>query len=230
MKKLFISEDIPKSTEELLTKEGFFAVRLKKEKDLPLPVSSHADMLIFSDAKKLITTKKYYDSNKTVFDTSNVLTVNAEFGNIYPKDVIFNAFTVNGTLFGKTDSLCEELTSLYDKKIHLSQGYAKCSVLIFGSNAITADKGIYKALDDFGIRCLLTEPGHILLPGYSYGFIGGASFSYDDKVFFFGDITSHPDSERILGFIKEAGYTVLFDKSIPLTDFGGAVIDKSLSL
>ena len=230
MRKLFISKDIPKSLENLLVKENFSVIKLNKEKDLPPPVSSHADMLIFSDGDRLVTTKKYYNENKTCFYGSEIITTNDGFGSSYPKDIIFNAFVIEDTLFGKTDSISREITALYKKKQNLSQGYAKCSTLLFGNNAVTADTGIYNALYSHGINALLIKAGGIRLPGYNYGFIGGASFVFDDTVMFFGNLCLHPDYKEITDFIYSKGYKIISDNSMPLTDFGGAVIDKSRSL
>ncbi|MBR5515373.1 MAG: hypothetical protein IKU52_04145, partial [Clostridia bacterium] len=115
---LFISENIPDSTKELLCTKGFSVRKLRKESSLPDAVSSHADMLIFSSSKALITAKNYYNSNKDIFEGSRVKCSNDTFGNVYPRDIIFNAFEINNTLFGKTDSLSSDVIKLYKKKVY----------------------------------------------------------------------------------------------------------------
>ena len=77
---------------------------------------------------------------------------------------------------------------------------------------------------EHGCDVLLIQPGHIDLPGYDYGFIGGASFVYENKVIFFGNIEGHPDYTEIRDFIDEAGYEMIYEKNTQLTDLGGAVV------
>ena len=61
-------------------------------------------------------------------------------------------------------------------RVNVSQGYAKCSTCVVGEDAIiTYDRGIAKAADAAGMDVLVIEPGHVDLPGYDTGFIGGAS-------------------------------------------------------
>lgn len=230
MIKLFISEDIPYSLETLLCSMGFKICKLKKEPNLPLPVSAHADMLIFGNDKTLVTTQSYYNNNIDVFGNTAIETVNETFGSDYPYDIIFNAFVLNDTLYGKINYLSPSVAQKYENHINLKQGYAKCSCLIFGNNVITADTGIYNTLKDNRVNVLKISEGNILLPGYNYGFIGGSSFVYNDKIIFFGDVTLHPDYNEIKEFITSQGYRIIFDNSFQLTDFGGAVIDKTHTL
>jgi hypothetical protein len=88
-------------------------------------------------------------------------------------------------------------------------------------NAITADEGIYRALREISVNALLIKPGHISLPPYSYGFIGGASGVDTDKVFFLGDFSSHPDKEKMQDFIENLGMKIISLSDEPLMDLGG---------
>ena len=69
-------------------------------------------------------------------------------------------------------------------------------------------------------------PGEILLNGYGYGFIGGASavLERERAVLFFGNVYKHPDGEKIVRFCEGKGYRVYYDKDTPLTDCGGVKI------
>ncbi len=199
---------------------GLDLVFLPSEPSLPEPVSAHADMLMFGN----IVQKDYYERNKELFREYDIVLAEEKFGNEYPKDVLLNAFAVGDTLFGRLESLSGEVKKLYPKVINLRQGYAKCSTLLFGNNAITADKGIASVLTEYGLNVLVITPGHIALPGYDYGFIGGASFVYENKIIFFGNIEEHPDYAFIKNFITSAGYELIYDKNEKLTDFGGGVM------
>ncbi|MBR6514612.1 MAG: hypothetical protein IKT46_07255 [Clostridia bacterium] len=218
MKTLFISSQAPNTIKSMLCSIGFSLVLLPADPNLPEPVSAHADMLIFEN----IIQKDYYKRNKELFLGYDLILAEESFGNEYPGDVLLNAFTIGDTLFGHLESLSKEIRNLYLKQVNLRQGYAKCSTLLFGNNAITADRGIASALSEHGVNVLLITPGHIALPGYDYGFIGGASFVYEDKVIFFGNIEEHPDGVAILDFIGQAGYEAVYDKTEKPVDLGGA--------
>ena len=71
---------------------------------------------------------------------------------------------------------------------------------------------------------LKISAGNILLKGYGCGFIGGAScFDKDsDTVVFFGNLSEHPDGEKITVFLEKHGHRVVFFEEFPLSDFGGA--------
>ena len=220
MKQLFISTNTPEPIKSMLKDIGFSLVLLPSDPSLPEQVSSHADMLMFGN----IVQKDYYERNKELFCGFDIVLADEKFGNEYPKDVLLNCFTVGDTLFGRLESLSVKIKELYPKAVNLRQGYAKCSTLLFANNAVTADKGIADTLTEYGLNVLLITPGHINLPGYDYGFIGGASFVYEDKIIFFGNIEDHPDHIRIKDFAKSAGYELIYDKNEPLTDLGGATV------
>ncbi len=220
MKTLFISSQTPDSISSMLQSMGFSLVYLPKDPALPEPVAAHADMLIFGN----IVQRDYYQRNKELFDGYDITLAKESYGDRYPDDVLLNAFTVGDALFGRLESLSEEIKKLYPEQINLRQGYAKCSTLLFGNNAVTADKGIASVLTEHGVSVLVITPGHIVLPGYDYGFIGGASLVYENKVIFFGNIEEHPDHAAIKEFILTAGYEPIYNKNEPLTDLGGAII------
>jgi hypothetical protein len=70
---------------------------------------------------------------------------------------------------------------------------------------------------------LMITPGHILLPGYDTGFIGGASGRIGDTVIFNGDLSAHPDSDRIIRFIEDRGLKVRWFPEWPLKDIGSII-------
>ena len=106
---------------------------------------------------------------------------------------------------------------------HTNQGYPACTVLAFGNNAITADKGVARLMESEGIKVTLIGNGGISLPPHEYGFIGGASGVVGDKVYFFGDLLSHPDGQLIGDKLREAGFTPISLSDEPLRDLGGII-------
>ena len=109
--------------------------------------------------------------------------------------------------------------------VNVSQGYAKCSTLLFDDALVTADTGIYRAAQERGIDALLIRPGYIGIEKYDTGFIGGASAKIEDgKIAVFGDIKKHSDGEKITQFIAQKGLKVISLGRGPLTDLGGAFV------
>lgn len=141
----------------------------------------------------------------------------------YPHDIAYNVavmgrFAIHN--FMHTDSVY--LENLRLERVSVAQGYSKCSLCIVSGNAaITADRGIYKALSGRGADVLLIRPGFVDLPGYDCGFIGGASGLADEGLLAFcGNLDLHPDGEAIKKFCAAHGVETLSLGSKPLLDVG----------
>ena len=67
------------------------------------------------------------------------------------------------------------------------------------------------------------ETGNIALRGFSYGFIGGASFFDNNTLFTFGDVKKHKNGSDIINFLKNINVDVVSLGKDELYDFGGAV-------
>ncbi len=207
---------------------GYAVIRLPSFRGLYSPVSSHPDMLTakLKDGSLLIT-EEYYNSEKSFFDSLGArLTLTDErLSPEYPNDVLFDALSVNGTVFGKKGCVSKHI--LYDCNLFVpvNQGYARCSVaMLSDACAVTADVGLCTALSEHGINTLLIRSGHIVLEGYDTGFIGGAGGRLPDGQYvFFGDILSHPDGKMILDFAHENKISAVSLSDEPLSDHGGIV-------
>ena len=105
------------------------------------------------------------------------------------------------------------------------QGYSRCSVCVVNDNAIiTADEGICRSAKAHGVDVLKIRPGYIDLPGFDYGFIGGASFKLSDtKLAFTGGLDKHPDAERIIEFASLHNIDIVYITDKPAFDIGGAI-------
>lgn len=73
------------------------------------------------------------------------------------------------------------------------------------------------------IDILLIQPGHIILEGMSAGFIGGTSGAIGNTVYFNGDLSRHPDFNKIINFIENHGFKIEWTNDIPLTDIGSII-------
>ena len=193
-----------------LNREGFEAILLPPASYLQPPVASHTDMLIFIGFDRLFCHRHYYESNAELIDkiceiSGNALSFSDEpAGEKYPFDVLFNACLVGNRLICNRKTVSHLILEAANSKnceiINVPQGYTKCSVCIVSDNAIiTADKAIYEACRDTFDVILISE-GHISLPPYNFGFIGGVSGTCGDKVYFCGSLDTHPDGDIIKEF------------------------------
>src|SRR5690606_21807117 len=106
--------------------------------------------------------------------------------------------------------------------VDVKQGYSKCSMAVIDERAIiTADYPIYKELSKRGIDVLLIQPGHIVLEGYSYGFIGGATGNLSkDVIMISGSMKEHPDKLKIENFIKRYNKEIYWLSHEKIIDIG----------
>ena len=156
-----------------------------------------------------------------------VYTTQNEIAGEYPSDIALNFAISGSSVIGNFKYADENLSDkLTDKRrINVRQGYCKCSVLIINESAIiTDDESIHKKVSECGIDSLLISKGDILLPGHSYGFIGGASFKLSrDTIVFCGDIKKHKDYTSIISFAEKYGCHVISTDDDVLRDIGGIV-------
>ena len=195
---------------------------------LPKETAAHADMLLFSRGDRLFVPAYYFEENQALFAGTDVTTAAETHGDKYPADILMNAFVLQGCLYGRVDRVADAILSDCGKEgirpVPVRQGYARCSAALLPEGAITADVGIYRALRANGAEALLIPAGHIELPGYDCGFIGGASFYMDGCLYFFGSIEAHPAYEKINDFCISHGVTPVSLGNGPLCDYGGALV------
>lgn len=195
----------------------------------PIPEQKHADMQILP-----INNDIFLINECTVLaeklPKERLLFCNKKAGNKYPEDILLNFLYLNNTLYGKLSAIDKNLLDYCKenniKTVNINQGYARCSTLVLNEKAlITSDLSIEKALKKDGVEVLLISSGNIILDGYDYGFIGGASGKIDENtVVFLGSVTNHPDYRRIENFCENHNISIkIICKDMPLTDIGGIV-------
>ena len=215
---------------DALKKYGFTPIPLEADARLNTVVSTHADTLVFTLGNNHIVNKDYAQILPPFMSEHFSLTDDTPHGT-YPTDTAFNALTLGGKLFARLDSVSEAVLAAARQcglsPVNVRQGYARCSTLTLGcaNAAVTSDAGMARTLSSNGIDVLKIESGHIALEGCEYGFIGGASFTDEanHRVFFFGDLATHPNHEQIEAFLTRHAYTAI-SLGGTLTDFGGGVI------
>lgn len=223
---VLIDPRVSEACERTLVSLGVSVKRLPLSSDLDRPVSGHPDLLTAKLPRgELLLTRRYYEANRAFFDgLGHPLCPTAEaLEPQYPRDVLFDALAVGDTLYGKEGTVSRVLRREYRHFVPVKQGYARCSVAMLSDRAaVTADRGLADALRRSGVAVLDIRPGHIALPGYDYGFIGGAGGRLPDGTYvFFGDLTSHPDGEAIRRFAEEQKISAVSLSDEPICDHGG---------
>lgn len=231
MKRVFalVDERISDACLSSLEGHGYYVIKLPKMSDINSPIASHTDIISFKLKEKLFFSEKYFNRFFDILsplNPQNITLTKDSQGVNYPLDAIFNGLLMGELLFCKSDTFSKEILAIASengvKAVHVKQGYPACVTLKISENAaITADKGMEKALKSKGISVLTIENGAVSLPPYEYGFIGGAGAAFEDKVYFLGDIKKHPDGERIISFTEENGRSAVSLSNEPLVDLGG---------
>lgn len=151
----------------------------------------------------------------------------------YPKAAILNAALIGKMLIHNsriTDrAIIEHCRQGKVTSLHVKQGYARCSVVPVGKKAlITSDGGIAKAACSAGLDVLRVRPGHVNLPYKKSGLLGGASGILPDAgVIFLGDLTKHPDHDKISLFFMRHGVSVSHMPGLELFDAGSLFFLKT---
>lgn len=194
-------------------------------------VASHPDMLLFIGFERIFCHRRYFDKNSELISRISAYTgyeiciSDEHTDEKYPHDVLFNAVILGKRLICNTKTVSKLILSFAEKygyeTVHVPQGYTKCSVAVVSDNAIiTSDKAIPGICSSFGIDVLTVAEGHISLPPYDYGFIGGSCGTYGDKIYFCGSIEKLPDAERIKEFCRKHGKTAISLSLDTLQDVG----------
>ncbi|MBR6701008.1 MAG: hypothetical protein IKL72_04685 [Firmicutes bacterium] len=216
MKNIYLSKNTVPSLAEYLEHKGWNINIISGASYLKTHISSHPDI---------------YMCKLGVMDEAPVFYGNPNsLGSDYPKDVPYNA-ACTGKYFIHNlkytdEKLLEYARSLELEFVNVRQGYSKCSIAVIDEDSvITSDEGIAKALRFKGLDVLLMQKGHIRLPGYAYGFIGGTCGRIGDEIVFNGDLSAHPDHDIICDFITSKGLTVKYFKGYQLEDIGSVISD-----
>ena len=216
-------EEVCKKVEDLNIK----VIKTKHHKSLPPSEAYHADL----QCQHLGYNKIMLDEGNTYLEKIlslegfEITYTKKSLNNFYPNNVLLNSSTLKDCVILNQKTIDPNLIDSYKKKklnfINVKQGYAKCSTAII----ITSDPSIYKNAKEYNIEVLKIVPGHIELPGYNYGFIGGACSLIDkNKILFIGDINTHPDAKAICDFISYRNIEIV--NLIPnkrLLDIGGMI-------
>lgn len=195
---------------------------------LPAPVAFHADMQLCPiDSETLFVLKGSRLKEELHLYGITTTETGERAAPIYPADVRCNTLVLRGFLLGHFRGVDRALAAAATlrglERLETRQGYAACSVcLVNNTSVITADRGIAVRLKQKGFDVLKIRPGHICLPGYDTGFIGGCCGLIDkNRMVFTGKLSTHPDGLRIREYLAKRNVLAIELSEQPLLDIGG---------
>ncbi len=227
----------PQEIRSALCALGHEVLILPPHPHLPPPISDHPDMLVYCGHSAIFCTERYRAIAARELEILSkrakkpIQTTKRDYSPTYPGDVLLNALPLAGRLLCRPDAVAPEvLQDAGGTPLVTRQGYAKCSTLPVGSDAIiTADASIARAARAVGISVLQIDDSGISLPGYDHGFIGGATsfMPYGDNlsVLFCGDLDRLAHAERIRAFFDEHHARLIpIATTLPARDVGTIIL------
>ena len=217
---------IPSELERQLLNYADRMLRLAPHPSLPKPVASHPDMLMWLHKDKVITFADYAPLAKEALDALSTMGYTVLLDptppkDKYPLDVPMNCATVGNKLVANTRFASPLILGEGLEAVRTNQGYAKCATVTVSDNAIiSADPSVCQAAEKSGIHVLGIQQGHVRLDGYDTGFIGGCTGVTETEVLFTGNLTAHPDGQRISDFCAAHGKKAVSLTPSPLYDYG----------
>ncbi len=210
-----------------LDRLGFNVVKSFDFGHMYTPVNTHPDLQIhFTDAKTAVVAPKAFDYYKRHIPQEITLIKGEKNpGAEYPDDCAYNAARIGNNVIGNLKFIDREIIRIYESMnmnfINVKQGYTKCGTCIVGDNAaITEDKGIFKALTENGVDTLKINVGEVVLDGFEYGFIGGATGLADKNLVFCGDISKHSDYSAVKNFLSKHEVDIINLLQTKIHDYG----------
>lgn len=216
-----------------LKKLDYNVVPSMKNQAVSDALSGHPDMQVCKcSADVFVCAPECYEYYKKTLSSVDIKLICGKtmLGCNYPGDVAYNVAWIGDMAVCNTKHtdpvVLDTLAEFGVKTVNVSQGYSKCNICIVNDNAvITSDVGISEKLVEAGADVLLIETGHIDIIGWDYGFIGGASGKLaENKLVFCGNLSFHPDHERIIAFCNKYGVECISLSEKRLMDSGSLIL------
>ncbi len=216
--------------EEPLKKLGIESFTIPDYPKLPTALAGHIDLICtYIGNGEFVVAESMSGFLKEKLKDAKIYEGNDIKGPNYPNDVSYNVAIVGKYALLNIDATDELVkNALINAKVKLidcKQGYAKCSVCVVDENSIiTADIGIKKKAESVGMNVLLIEPGGIELPGYNYGFIGGASIKLSKNILAFtGTIEHLVNADKIKRFLSDRNIEIIYLTDKKIFDVGSII-------
>lgn len=190
------------------------------------PVATHPDLQIHfvSEKTAYVPPELFYYYRNILPDYVEIKKGNKSLGGSYPDNVAYNIARMNDFVVAN-EKYADELIISYYKKIgmeviNVRQGYTKCNICTDGEKVLTEDAGIYNALQKHKKEVMLIPSGEVCLDGFPYGFIGGASVCFGNRMVFCGQCREEY-KEQIENFF--CGSDILYLGKEKMRDYGSII-------
>lgn len=227
MNTICLSENANRILKNHLGNKGYELIEIRKTSAVYDAIASHADIYLCRVLDELVVAQEQLPLIEEALLRRKIKYTKgaSSLGHHYPSDVKFNAVQMGDYLIHNThhtDAVVLDKSKEHGLElIHVRQGYTKCSLVVVDENSvITSDAGLASSLEKYHVEILLISQGHIRLPGFPSGFLGGASGRAGNEIIFNGDLSAHPDFHMICEFIRNRGLEVTFFREYPLEDIG----------
>lgn len=226
---VIIDGRIDEEIENNLKKLGLKIIKTIRCEEVDESISFHPDIVIHPiNYNTLIIAPNVFDYYADELDGLGIKLIKGEkfLDRKYPEDIAYNVARLSGVAIHNFKYTDEKLKYYLEKEnldfVNINQGYSKCSLAIIGEDiGITSDVSMHIKLTSIGFNILLVQPGHILLEGQKYGFIGGTNGTLDsDKLMFSGTLDEHPNKDRILKFIEKNNKKIIYLSRKEIVDIG----------
>ena len=221
-----------KYTDEIKELEsiGIECITINGNENLDEEINSHTDILCFKLSDELILADSSSAGELThKIKDYKIISID-DIKSPYPNDVKLNTAVLGNKIICNKKYTAQEIIDFQAlNKLHLintKQGYTKCSLCIVTDTAvITEDEGLACLLKKYQLDVLKIQSGYVRLSDKHYGFIGGASAKIaENKIYFSGNISEHPDYKTIQEFLNKYNIKPIFNKNRKLSDFGGLIM------
>ncbi len=228
MRYIFIDCRVSNSVQQKLLNFCDRVICVPEYRSFDRAVAAHADMNILKINDKIFTN---FDLPPEIEIKYSITRIWDKTDNLkYPHDVYLNAAVIGDRFVCKVSSILtdaiEYARSSSYRILNVKQGYSKCNIAVIDEKyraIVTEDRGIYDTLVKKNFDVLLLNSHGVKLDPYQYGFIGGACGMIEDKIFFFGNLEYHNESERIVEFCNKYKKKIICLSDNPLYDYGGLV-------
>jgi hypothetical protein len=230
MNTICLSIDTNKIMKNALTSRGYTLIETVRTDAVYSAIASHCDIYLCKVGNSLVVAQEQLSNIESGLKACGIdyASGSSPLGSKYPRNIRYNAAQIGQLLVHNTKYTDPVLlqTSLDAglEPVFVKQGYTKCNlVVVDDQSAITSDPGIAEKLKEKKIDVLEIVPGHVKLQGFSYGFLGGTTGRAGDEIYFNGDLSAHPDCERIAEFIRSRGLRAVWFAEYPLEDVGSFI-------
>jgi hypothetical protein len=210
-----INPDSPEEIVVNLKKQDIEPVFIEKTELVSEYLAGHPDLQIFPFGK-IIFCHPDISVNflKKIEKYTDIKICSTKLSPVYPEDIPYNILNIPGFAIHIIKYTEPEIKRYLEiesvQLLNVNQGYSKCSCISAGNSVITADESIYKRCNEYNIKSLKISSGFVNLPGYKYGFLGGATGVIGNRIYLTGNLKNHPDKINIENFAESVNCNLFY--------------------